>query len=253
MSYRVLILDDNYSFVDTLKMRWKSYPFYFDTYFQYEKVEENLIKKGPVINYTYYNKVKKLLEIFTDESIQTKEEIQNFIKQDSDYIHLKNNTTKILDPNGYFLVVIEYYAQNNINAFQFVQSIVEKKIGFEYHHFIILCAQKKIIQEINQKKLTKPFLAAFEKNMSQENLHQYVANKLAHLKEEINAVHQDIKIFEKNISNYIDEKKKLSFKSIPSINQKKLPNTSQKKVAKKNTTTLASKNKSKKKISKNTL
>lgn len=187
MVYKVLIIDDNHSFIDTLKVNLAQFPFNFDSAFQFHLARNKLKENKTFINRT----VEPLIVDYFRKSGQIAPERK---KAAADEVKEIPTVPEIqegpLRESGYLFVVIEQNTERNVKGLQFIEEMLRSESDFRAEDFILLSSSPAEIQGAAEKL----GVTVMEKPPRTALLHSLLEQKIA-------SVFQYRELLEKNLEN----------------------------------------------------
>lgn len=120
MTFKVLIIEDNHSFIDTLKVMLRDLPLDFRHAYRYNDALAILEKEG-----IFYNRQETATEI--TETTEAPVKNKGAASQASPY-----------NENGVFLVIVEQNTETNMKGTDFVTHAIRKYPGLSESDFILL-------------------------------------------------------------------------------------------------------------------
>ncbi|MDH5716983.1 MAG: hypothetical protein OEZ22_05040 [Spirochaetia bacterium] len=229
--YNILIIDDNHSFIDSLKVMLKDFPFQYDSVFQYESAEKMIIEKKTYIN---QNVVDKLLEYH--ESVKKKEndykqenfnepnndENKNISSAKSNKSNEINDILKIDYPpflfDGYFLIIIEQDTERNTKGTDFIQNMINKYPSLTKSDFILMSSKVEQTQPITERY----GITFIEKPIKYPALKQFIKQKIKKTEDLKKLCDSLIDTYAVEIKSVELEKKKADRKLLKNNNKLKL-------------------------------
>lgn len=120
MTFKVLIIEDNHSFIDTLKVMLRDLPLDFSHAYRYNDALAILEKDG-----VFYNRHENTSEpaLATDAPVKKK---------------AAAGSNSLYNENGVFLVIVEQNTETNMKGTDFVTHAIRKYPGLSESDFILL-------------------------------------------------------------------------------------------------------------------
>lgn len=184
MAHRILIIDDNHSFIDTLKLSLKDFNFHVDSAYRFKQGEELIGEKGCALDYSVIN---SLLEY--DEKIQTTLNSTSKKKgePEPDYDALLQNAIEADRPpeiesepfksEGFLMVIIEHDAETSLKGMKFIQNLLSRVDNVKPGDFILLASKPETLEaearEAGIHLLSKPVRVPQLKQIVQKKLDEY--------------------------------------------------------------------------------
>lgn len=156
MNKKVLIIDDNHSFIDTLKYILKDIQLDFESAFRFQEAAGKISDTGRFRN---AEKIAKILdfEVAQLEYEQEKENLSAAPKKKNPQAEEENqkkleslkapvfpkikNTDEVFNDNGYSIIIVEYDTEVSVKGLQFIQNLVENTGIWKYSDFILLTSR----------------------------------------------------------------------------------------------------------------
>ncbi|MCS6984143.1 MAG: hypothetical protein NZM25_03305 [Leptospiraceae bacterium] len=158
MAHKILMIDDNHSFVDTLQVTLKGLPLEFENVFSYFDGEKLLISRGPRL---VYNEALKILNLAQSLELQEKqkgEKMSNFTPLE---IHLP-----VVQPQGFSLILVEQDTEPGRKGIDFIQNTLKQMPQFAPHYFWLLTTRPSLVEE----KARQIGIAVFEKPVKNQQI-----------------------------------------------------------------------------------
>ena len=179
MSFKILILDDNHSFIDLLKLRLAPYVFRFDTAFRYEQAA-NQIKKNKVF---FSNSLIDQVQNITPE-------LERWFESDQKGPSPKLSRKLMLlddltNQKGYSMIIVENRAERVPKGVDFIRSILSMNQDFQSTDFLLF------VDNLNQfeNEAKRWEIPVFQKDIRNRMLYEFIDKKVAEMvkrTEEIN-------------------------------------------------------------------
>ena len=160
MLYKILIIDDNHSFIDSLRVMLKEFPFQYDSSFRFIEARKKIEENGVLLK----NDVKKTLQDY-DIALKEWEERNAALSETSADLLLPppekpDLSESHINEEGYLLVVLEQDTEASLKGTAFIQNIIRTYPNFSEQNFIILTSNAKqidhIAKEVNVTVVEKP-------------------------------------------------------------------------------------------------
>ena len=172
---KVLIIDDNYSFIELLRSKLSLFPFQFDTAHHFEQAERKLNSNRSVFNTSLYSSVSSKAE-----------ELQRWKQSGQTGLPPRLNSKlkkikSILNPEGYSLIFVENRTEHISRGIKFIKDMVSTIKDFEIDQFILLTNHlKEVEDEASQFKIP-----CFEKEIRNQKLFKFIKQKVEELEARI--------------------------------------------------------------------
>lgn len=165
MTFKVLIIEDNHSFIDSLKVMLRDLQLDFIHAFRFGDAEAMLEKNG-----VFYNRSKNetSAEAVSAEVNAAAESVAT--KLGGKYREPKPD--KLYNEGGVFLVIVEQNTESSMKGTDFIAHITRKYPGLAESDFILLTHRLELVP---QKNYGYPIL---EKPLRQPQIRQIVSQKL---------------------------------------------------------------------------
>lgn len=197
MNHRILMIDDNHSFVDTLQVTLKGLPLDFDSVFSYFDGEKALVENGPRINQKECAKVLNLAQ---------KIELQDKQKNDKAFVDKPVDLfPPLFLPQGFSLILVEQDTEPGRKGLDFIQNILRQMPNFSANLFWLLTSKPTLVEE----KAKALGIAVFEKPVKNQQIRSLIQAHIQRLEEQEAKVQQ---ILEKYPQNFIIHQPKLKTK-----------------------------------------
>lgn len=128
MTFKVLIIEDNHSFIDSLKVMLRDLPLDFAQAFRYNDAIQLMDKTG-----VFYNRlqVEKPGQLAADEAGAVIEAVKSGKEKPS-------QPAKLFNEGGVFLVIVEQNTESSMKGTDFVAHAVKRYPGLAESDFVIL-------------------------------------------------------------------------------------------------------------------
>ena len=246
MLYKILIIDDNHSFIDSLRVMLKEFPFQYDSSFRFIDARKKIAENGALLK----SDVKKTLQNY-DIALKEWEEHNATLSEASAGLLLPppekpDLSESHINEEGYLLVILEQDTETSLKGTAFIQNIIRTYPNFSEQNFIILTSNTKQI-DYSTKELN---VTVVEKPIKNQAFRQIIVARLQQIEESIkqtNALRQTILAINPNAMakqeeekpkkpNLIDKPKseaKTQSPEPPKVASKETTKSTPKKVAKK--------------------
>ena len=168
---KVLIIDDNYSFIELLRSKLSPFLFQFDAAHHFEQAERKLNSNRSIFNKNLYNSITAKAEEFQ----RWKNSGQNgpSPKLNSKLKKIKN----VLNPEGYSLIFVENRTEHVSGGIKFINDMASTIKDFEIDQFILLTNRlKEVEEEASQFKIP-----CFDKEIRNQKLFKFIKQKVEEL------------------------------------------------------------------------
>ena len=174
---RILIIDDNHSFVDTVQVMLKDMGFLFESASRYTDAETLMVNAGTWVNHV---EVERIIEF------------QKKVNADSQ-LRKKNPDAEIpeLEPpvlegeleneKGFTLVIVEQNTESGLKGIDFIQNILRLPHGYTIGDFLLLTGNIGNVEA----KAESIHLAVMEKPVRTNQIRAFVQSKLSSLREKL--------------------------------------------------------------------
>lgn len=177
MTYKIFIIDDNHSLVDSLKVMLKDLPLQYESAFRFQDARNRMTQRG-----CYFNN-KSFVQL---HEISQKMKEQEEAEQPAAFLELVTET--IEDPikeDGLFMVLIEHDTENNTKGIDFIQNILRVQDCWEESDFVLMTSRPEVIH----KKAQESKIQLLEKPIQYEFLRQIILQKIQMVKEKEQQIH----------------------------------------------------------------
>jgi hypothetical protein len=144
----VLIIDDNHSFVDSLKVMLSEFRFQYTSVFRFEAAEEKLLA-GAFIDRTAVETMKEFNSSFKNWLLQDEE--MRASKRTSEPLPplpaLPEIAGRPVNEEGYFLIIVEQDTENSYKGLDFIQNLISKRTGFDASSFLLFTSHLAGVEE----------------------------------------------------------------------------------------------------------
>ena len=218
MDFRVLVLDDNHSFVDLLKMKLGKFPLYFDAVFRHEQASLQIQKYGSFFSDELIEEVKVAvthLQEWTDDN----NDVISYPKLNRKLMNLDN----IYNPDGYFMMIIEDKVERLPKGVEFIRNVISMNPCFRSEDFILFVDHSRKLDLIKENTIP-----VFLKDIRNTDIYQFVDAKVQKTRKKIQTLEELLKNFlqlRQELQKQLDKKnKKTSKKKASSTHPKKRTN-----------------------------
>ena len=206
MLYKILIIDDNHSFIDSLRVMLKEFPFQYDSSFRFIEARKKIAENGALLK----SDVKKALENY-DIALKEWEEHNATLSEASGGLLLPppekpDLSESHINEEGYLLIILEQDTETSLKGTAFVQNIIQTYPNFSEQNFIILTSNTKQIDYFNKEMN----VTVVEKPIKNQAFRQIIVSKLQQIEESIertNALRQTILAINLNVMAKQEEEK----------------------------------------------
>ena len=204
MVYKILIIDDNHSFIDTLQVSLKDLSLQFEHTFRYSDAEKTLLQSGALLN-------REAVALLTEYESQWKTYQESVAKGDSAIAQpaLELENIELIKEGGIFLIIIEQSTESNVKGTDFITVAMRKNPNFTENDFVLLTHR---LSTIPQKNYGFPI---FEKPLKSGVLKQLISAK-------IKSVEEILDRFDKLKAASLAEKKKHQEINPPKIKKSRI-------------------------------
>ncbi len=185
MDFRALILDDNHSFVDLLKMRLGKFPLYFDTAFRHEQASLQIQEHGSFFSPQLVEEVKKAVT-------QLEEWINNSV-ENAQYPKLNKKLMtldSIVNPSGYLVMIIEDKVERLPKGVEFIQNVISVSPCFQHEDFMLFVDNSRKLSSL--KESTIP---TFLKDVRNTGIYEFVNAKVSRTRSKVQELEELFKKF----------------------------------------------------------
>ena len=162
MTFKVLIIEDNHSFIDSLKVMLRDLPLDFSHAFRYTDAQAIIEKTG-----VFYNKEAHDAAQVAAEQVEAIIEATTTGKK-----RAAVPTPKLFNNGGVFLVIVEQNTETSMKGTDFIGHAIRKFPGLSESDFILLTHRLELVPA---KNYVFPVL---EKPLRAPQIRQAVAQKL---------------------------------------------------------------------------
>ncbi len=196
MNLRVLIIDDNHSFVDSLKFSLNKYGFHYDSVLSFknglEKIQLNqyLFRKENISHIETFE--KKFSEIDLDQKDLNRKEM-TFLSKTKKYF------SEAINERGYFLIILDQDTESLFKGTDFILQVLQNNPDFLPYDFLLLTNR---ISEV-VPTAAKLRIAAYEKNINSDKINEFIIKKMKATKEKIEYIQNTADDFEAKQAQYL--------------------------------------------------
>lgn len=196
MSYKILIVEDNHSFIDSLKVMLKDFSFQFDSTYRFRNAEEMLEKTGAFMSDEVVRKLQDYEAALNEWQAQRtaaqkkKEKAEDEEEKPApspETIRPPELPEELIHPEGYLLVLIEQDTETSMKGTDFIKNITRSSPQFSSDNFILMGNNRNHFESAAQS-LGVPVL---EKPIRANQIQQLIAERLQYF--------EDLKIRSQNL------------------------------------------------------
>ncbi len=201
MNFKILILDDNHSFVDLLKMKLSKYPFIFDTAFRYEQANKQIKANKNIFSNNLIKEIKEATSSL--EEWVNSNQIAPYPKLSKRLMQLTN----IINEEGYFMIIIENKMEGLPKSISFIQNIISAYDDFQNDDFMVFTHN---LNELNTKT-SKQNIPFFLKDIRNKEIYNFIDAKVKKGHEkviEVEKIFQEFDMLRKKLQNILMKKNK---------------------------------------------
>ena len=204
--YKILVIDDNHSFIDSFKVMLKDFPLQVESTYKFQNARTMLNNSG---NYKNIEELQVLLNYQTNfdsykKEVETLQKGKNSSEDEAVELPKEPDSPEIYRPpfntEGYLFIIAEYDTESGVKGTQFIQEVIKSGSSWQNEDFILLTTKLDSI-EAKVKSINVP---AFEKPIKQNTFKNLISDKIQQvqkLEELIN------KIVETNKVKVLDKKR----------------------------------------------
>ena len=203
MSFKILILDDNHSFIDLLKLRLAPYVFRFDTAFRYEQAEEQIKKNNGFFSNSLIDQVKN-----------TTSELERWFESDQKGPAPKISRKLMLlddlaNQKGYSMIIVENRAERVPKGVDFIRSMLSMHQDFQSTDFLLF------VDDLNQfeSEAKRWEIPVFQKDIRNRMFYDFIDKKVAEIvkrTEEVNELQKKFSVLRSRLQSKKKPKNKTS-------------------------------------------
>lgn len=176
--YKILIIDDNHSFIDSLKLSLREFKLHVESAYKYENAKKLLSKSGPYFNEQTLAQMIEYKSTMDEYTKELKESAKNKAQEDQNKTASEPNPIKIKTPpfqdKGYSLIIIEYDTEASTKGTQFINDMIQHQKGWNTEDFILLTSNESKVEQA----LGKMNVPIFEKPIKQNALKNLIQKKI---------------------------------------------------------------------------
>ncbi|MES0491755.1 MAG: hypothetical protein ABUK01_17290 [Leptospirales bacterium] len=178
--YKILVIDDNHSFIDSFKVMLKDFPLQIESTYKFQNARTMLGQAG---NYKNVLELQELLSYQTSldghkKEVEVLQKGKNSSEDGMVELPKEPERPEVYRPpfntEGYLFVIAEYDTESGIKGTQFIQEVIRSDSSWQYEDFILLTTKLDSI-ESTVKALN---VATFEKPIKQNNFKNLIADKI---------------------------------------------------------------------------
>lgn len=181
MIQKVLIIDDNHSFIDTLKLTLKDFSFQFDSVYRFQESENKIEKNGVYLNRDLvgklidYERQLNEAEQTAQKNKKTTKTAQEEPEADSSVPQPEKPTIdgEIINEEGYFLIIVEHDTETSLKGLQFIQSLLSRGNQWNESDFILLSSRPESLEA----EARKSGIQVLEKPIRGPQIKQFILQK----------------------------------------------------------------------------
>lgn len=212
--YRVLIVDDNHSFVDSLMVMLRDLPLQFDYAFRLREAEEKIQRYKSYINHSSLKQVIDFKNKINDWSNQN--EMNGSTEQLPRPI-APILTEKPLNNEGFGLIIVEQNVETSIKGLQFIQNSIRLNKNLTPKEFILLCSNASDIE--SDAKMAG--ITVLEKPIRQQLVRQFVQQRIKQLDQLVSEINEMFDSSDISMSEFESKPKEKKAKSKITSDRKK--------------------------------
>ena len=181
MVHKLLIIDDNHSFIDTLQVMLKGLPLQYESVFRYNDAEKKINEFGSRINNLEAQKILQYAAVVDaaekqKESAKSKGEVLLEAELPAAPVILQHP----LVFEGYSLIIVEQDTEPGRKGFDFIQSILRTNPTFSPADFLLLTGRAALIEE----RARAAGITVLEKPLKNNQMLPLVQARLEYLKQQ---------------------------------------------------------------------
>jgi len=202
MLHKILIIDDNHSFIDSLTVMLKDYSFQYDSAFRFMEAQRKLDRDGSFLNRQVIKQLFDFDENLKDweshfENVGTKKGSDDDEDDDEIQILAPPEVPSIkgsyLNPTGFSLVIIEHDTETSLKGLGFAKTLVRTNPEWNENDFLILTSRPGMIEA----EAKEAGIAVIEKPLQNAPLRQFINQRL----KVINEIQERAKFLFDNLEN----------------------------------------------------
>jgi hypothetical protein len=172
--YRVLIIDDNHSFIDSLKVLMQGYPFQIESTYKYIEARKLLEKHGPYFNWGEIDNIANF-ELEQKEGKKAKANSETSLDTPDLKILEKPVLSNLpITQGGYALIVVEYDTETGTKGTQFIHDLLINQPNWKTDNFMLLTTKlskmEALAKKINVPVFEKPIKHNLIKSLLQQKI-----------------------------------------------------------------------------------
>lgn len=197
MYYNTLIIDDNHSFIDSLKVILREQPFRIESTYKYFEARKILQKQSSYIN---HESVFQILD-YEVTLLEMEKQAKNALKdQQGDEPPLEVTLPEapvlkapVFNSEGFALVIVEYDTETSTKGHQFITELLQNSNHWREEDFILLTSDtSKLSPQV--KKLNIPIIEKPIKHNALKQLLNQKLTQLTSLEQKLNQISADHQI-----------------------------------------------------------
>ncbi|MDH5720583.1 MAG: hypothetical protein OEZ13_08170 [Spirochaetia bacterium] len=149
--YKVLIIDDNHSFIDSLKVMLNEFPFQFESEFRFIDAEKIIREFDSYINRTEIDKINLYQQLKKSETQKEEESNQEDAKEKnkkpSHEIEKPILKKAPINDEGFMFILIEQDTERSLKGLEFIKNILSTCSNFRPEDFILFSTQPNTIEK----------------------------------------------------------------------------------------------------------
>lgn len=188
MLHKVLIIDDNHSFIDSLTVILKDFSFQYDSAFRFQEATQKIEKNGSLMR----RSVSKKLFNFEEEvkEFEAQVDLINKKKNNEEEVEINEELVApevpqikegLLNPMGYSLIIVEQDTETSLKGLNFIKNIIRINPEWDESDFIILTSKPDQIEA----EAKQAGVSILEKPLKQNPFRQLVGKRIKSIEAEI--------------------------------------------------------------------
>jgi len=177
--YKILIIDDNHSFVDSLKVMLNEFPFQYESEFRYADAEKEIrgndtfLNREDIDKIVLYQQLKRAETLKKEALSENEEEHEKKAGKESE---LEKPTIKKnpINDDGYLFIFIEQDTERNIKGLEFIKNIINTTENYRAEDFILFSTQPEMLS----KEAARTGVFLVEKPIKYPVLKQYIKQRI---------------------------------------------------------------------------
>ncbi len=186
MIYKVLIIDDNHSYIDTLKVNLSAFPFHYESAFKFQVAEKMLREAGSFID---RDTESVLLEYFEKTGQLGTDKKKAAVVDEDKIIPAPTVKGGPFRSAGYLLVIVEQNTERNIKGLDFIDEVVRTVPGFCRADFILLASS---LTPAIVSRAAEMGIPVFEKPLRGKETNSLFSEKMEQLKKYMDLVSRNL-------------------------------------------------------------